>query len=482
MLKRERNAKYILADSIYYMEASSVLEKVLKKIIPTEKEKEEAEAVKKKVLDAAWYVSKPLGLSVTLSGSMIRDTWMPHKKEFDVFILFPENIPRDDLEKTGLSVGKKIVGKLKGTYKIAYAEHPYTRGKIKGYDIDIVPCYKVSSAEKIKSAVDRTPFHNKWLEQKLPLKLSGDVRLLKQFTKTLGIYGSDAKTLGFSGYLCEILVAGYKSFPNLITEAAAWLPGKVFIDVGDFYREPAYKKSITQKFSDQPLVVIDPVDRFRNVAAALSAENFIRFTEACKKFLEKPSEEFFFAKPGKFNLEKTAKERETELIGIAFKSPGLIPDIMWPQLRRAARRISDILKENEFRVIGSTIYENKDCIIILEVEDLELPRLRKILGPKIFILDRSQEFMKKYKGRGRVWVEDGCWFAEIRRDFRHAEEKLKQTLKVPLKILLAKGVPSHVAEQVSKGFKVLDRKAILVETGKDKSFGECLGKYFCEKI
>jgi len=61
---------------------------------------------------------------------------------------------------------------------IAYAEHPYVRAQITHkteskpaekivYDVDIVPCYAVKKATEIKSAVDRTPFHNKWLEKNL---------------------------------------------------------------------------------------------------------------------------------------------------------------------------------------------------------------------------------------------------------------------------------------------------------------------------
>jgi tRNA nucleotidyltransferase (CCA-adding enzyme) len=464
------------------MEINSLLSSVLKKITPTEKEKKEVGNVMEKVLAVAGSVAKLSGLSITLSGSMIRNTWMPHKKEFDLFILFPENVPREDLEKTGLTTGKKIIKSLNGTYKIAYAEHPYVRGKIKGYDIDIVPCYKVSSAERIKSAVDRTPFHNRWLEKNLPLKLSGDVRLLKQFTKNIGVYGSDAKTLGFSGYLCEILCISYGSFLGLIKDVPNWLPGKIFIDTGNYYKDSEYRKSVARKFSPQPLIVIDPVDRHRNVAAALSSENFVRFRSACKKLLESPSESLFFCSPEKPNLEKIMKKRGTELIGIEFSSPGIIPDILWPQLRKTAKRLSDILKENEFRVIGSAIYENKKCIIILEVEDLQLPKLRKITGPEISIIDRSDEFIEKYSSRGRVWVENNCWFAEVQREFRHAHDKVKQTLNVPLKQLLDKGIPGHVAGQVAKGFRVLGNREIVSLAKKDKKFAESLGRFFAETI
>jgi len=456
---------------------------VLKKIVPSEKERNEVRRVMKKITNITERVLRPYGLSYTLSGSMTRDTWMPEKKEFDIFILFPENTPRTTLEKQGIEIGKKIIKSAKGSYTIAYAEHPYTRGKIGKFEIDIVPCYKISSPEKIKSSVDRTPFHNKWIEKNLPLTLSNEVRLLKQFTKNIGIYGSDAKTMGFSGYLCEILIVYYGSFLKLITSAMRWKPGKVFIDIEKYYKDEAYRKKILKKFDGQPLIVIDPVDRMRNVAAALSPENFIRFVNACKGFVSKPSKSFFFSKPKPTNIEKIMRERETGFLCVVFKKPDIIPDILWPQLRKTKKRLINILEEYEFRPIGSTIHENdKYCFIVIELESLELPNLRKIVGPSIFTSKRSNEFIKKYKKRGRVWVEEKYWFAEVQREFKNAIKKLSHTLNVPLKTLLAKGIPSYIAKEISRYYKILNTKEIIDLSKRDSGFSLHMKRYFEESV
>ena len=87
-----------------------------------------------------------------------------------------------------------------------YAEHPYINAYIDGVDVDLVPCYKVDSATTIQSAVDRTPFHTRYITDRIN-GLIDDVLLLKQFTKAGGIYGSDQMTEGFSGYLCELLLS-----------------------------------------------------------------------------------------------------------------------------------------------------------------------------------------------------------------------------------------------------------------------------------
>ena len=74
-----------------------------------------------------------------------------------------------------------------------YAEHAYVHARVNGFDVDLVPCYLVEDASKLKSAVDRTPFHTKYVASKI-VGLEGDVLLLKQFLKGIGVYGSELKS------------------------------------------------------------------------------------------------------------------------------------------------------------------------------------------------------------------------------------------------------------------------------------------------
>jgi tRNA nucleotidyltransferase (CCA-adding enzyme) len=460
----------------------SILAKVLKAITPSAAEQKKIEAVTNLVMKVTEKVIRPHALTATLAGSFTRNTWMPHKREFDVFILFPENVPREQLEKLGLEYGQEIVKRLKGHFKIAYAEHPYVRSKIlyngTTFDIDIVPCYKVASAEKIKSAVDRTPFHNQWLSQNLKPEQTGQVRLLKQFTKVNNLYGSDTKVQGFSGYLCELLIVYYGSFKSFVKEAAKWKAGDVFIDPGKRYKTEQIEQ-IKKQFKGQPLIVIDPVDPKRNVAAVLSPENFIRLVKICSQFLQKPTKNFFF-RVQKTNIKKLAKlikRRQTQFIAISFKSPDIIPDILWPQLRRTAARIADILKEYEFSIFGWDVWSNSMCIMLFEIEKSQLPFIRKIHGPDIFAHKRADEFIKKYKPLGRIYVEGDHWVAEIVRKFRTAKSKLKDSLAVDIKELLAKGFASHIAQSITKGFKLLNEKQILNLAKREHEFCQFLDNY-----
>ena len=452
----------------------NVLKKVLKRITPSEGEREELLGVLEKVIGVTENVIKPLGLEKTIAGSFIRDTWLTDKKEIDLFIMFPVSYSRESLERVGLDVGRKIVRKLGGEYEIAYAEHPYVRGKVNGFAVDIVPCYKVKSASKIKSAVDRTPFHNRYIAKYLKHEMSKDVRLLKQFCKAIDVYGSDIRTLGFSGYLCELLIIKYKTFKKLVLSARNWKFGK-FVDLeGHCSLRKGY-------FKDQPLIVIDPTDPKRNVAAALSNENFTKFVEAYRKFSEKPSGRFFEIDRRvikKSELGKRLKGRGTELFVLKFKRPKVVDDILWSQMRRTAARIVGLLKDNEFEVFDHSVWsDEKDSYLIFEMEVWKLPAIQKLIGPPVHSKGHSKEFRGKYE-KSNVYIEGEKWAAEVKRKYRGFENLLRDFLDKSERNLLKEGVRSHIAKSISKNFVILKSKDVEKMIERNREFAVFLRKYF----
>ena len=83
-------------------------------------------------------------------------------------------------------------------------------------------------------------------------------------------------------------------FFDCVKASAVWKNGEV-IDIEKYYSEPSEAK---KKFNHH-LNLVDPTDKNRNVAAAVSYNQFARFIAACRKFLEKPNEKFFFPKKKK---------------------------------------------------------------------------------------------------------------------------------------------------------------------------------------
>src|SRR6056297_2373000 len=231
-----------------------VLAQVHRRVDPDADERAALEAVAEELLDRAESAAteRHPDADVMLVGSTARDTWISGDRDVDVFVRFPPDIDRETLERDGLAVGHETLPEGHEEY----AEHPYVTGERDGFAVDVVPCYRLDAATDIRSAVDRTPFHTTYLQERLDDALAGEVRLAKAFLKGIGVYGSDLRTRGFSGYLTELLVLEYGGFREFLDAAADWHP-PVELDP---------EEHGTESFGDA-LVMIDPTDPERNVAA-----------------------------------------------------------------------------------------------------------------------------------------------------------------------------------------------------------------------
>jgi tRNA nucleotidyltransferase (CCA-adding enzyme) len=464
-----------------------ILREVLDSIKPRPEEKRRLLAVAKNALRIAGKEAKKVKGKAMLAGSITRDTWLPGKMEFDVFIMLPSSMSEKELEDLGLKFGKKVITDLKGKYRVEYAQHPYVSGDASGVNIDVVPCFDVKDPLKMKSAVDRTPFHVKYIERHLRPAMADQVRLLKQLCKANMMYGADAKTEGFSGYVCELLTIKYGDFLGVLKGTAEWAPGHIIDIEGHFPAKDFHK--IKKTFKEQTLILIDPTDSRRNTAAAVSSENFFRLKKIARNFLKAPSKDFFFERAIKPVDEKELiqlqMKRRTELLMIKFSPPDVVPDILWPQLRRFSERLQDILEEvkYEFKVLRRDSYTNeKDlAVVLLEMEVSKLPAVQKRVGPKVSDHDDSMRFVEKYKTQSMTgpFIEENYWVVEVNRKFLSARDKLNDSLSRDAEILKAKGIPNFIADQIPKGFEIVSENEKMMEIiSKDPNFGIFLRRYF----
>jgi len=445
------------------------LKTVLKEIKPSREEEKEMDNFVNKILKTSRKISKMINPMVC--GSIAKDTWLSKRYELDLFLLFNPSFSKKQLEKKGLDIAKEIVKSLKGKYQIAFAEHPYLRGWIGKFQVDIVPCYSIKNPEKIKSAVDRTPHHVKFVKRNL--KNPDDVRLLKQFCIANNCYGADVKTLGLSGYLCELLIIKYGSFEKLVKDASKWRAGKI-ITFGKID-----KISISKKFKT-PLIVIDPVDKNRNVSAAVSVENFYKFVRYCKDFDRNSKKEFFFPiKTKPYSVDETRKEiqkRGTRWYIIKFKKPKVLEDVLYPQLRRCLRSIEKELEKNGFKVMNRYFWCNDKCVLIFEMETWQVPKLSKNIGPNVFS-KHAEEFLKHYK-ENRVYIEKENWVVEKEREFTTVLHFLKDLLIKSKKDLLEKGIPSKIAPLLRKSELTAGGEAFKTITKLPEEFRSFLKEWF----
>ncbi len=132
-----------------------------------------------------------------LVGSIARGTSLKNS-DIDIFIRFSSDYSREELERHGLELGFSIFPKAVPRY----AEHPYVSSILEDTKVDIVPCYRIEVNSGTISSVDRTPLHTIYMQGKLDESKIKEVVLLKLFLKRQGIYGSELRTEGFSGYVC----------------------------------------------------------------------------------------------------------------------------------------------------------------------------------------------------------------------------------------------------------------------------------------
>ena len=292
---------------------------VLERIRPKEDEHNHTWVVATGILSAIEKDGRAKGMVV---GSVARDTWLSGDRDLDIFLLFPPNLSREELEETGLDLARSIARRFTGIFHEKYRRAPvrerYRRRPGRGSR----PLLRGRLGCRHPVSRGPHPFsHPVHLREIGPLR--DDVLLAKAFAKACGVYGSDQMTEGFSGYLCELLVLHYGGFSPLIEAAAGWKPGTC-IDL----------EGHACKAFEEPLRMIDPVDPARNVAAALSCTRMFEFVEYCRGYLENPSPDFFSpreqAGTDRKGFARALARRGTSLFAITFATPQLIPDIVVP--------------------------------------------------------------------------------------------------------------------------------------------------------
>ncbi len=441
-------------------EIKKICEKVIARIRPDEAERNKVKAVTDFIIAKINKKASEMGIEAhAISvGSTARNTWVSGEADIDIFIMFPEEVSEEYLKEEGLALAKSIADK----YEERYASHPYIHAYFydsegKEHEADLVPCFSVKNASGLKSAVDRTPFHNEYIVKRMP-GLEDEVLLLKQFLKSAGIYGSEQRRKGFSGYLCELLILRYFSFVELLKNASRWKYGEKI----DIEGRGRYK-------GKDPLIVIDPVDPNRNVAAAVSLDSFCRLIDVARDFLACPAESFFYPakkkEMSKAEFVKFVKERGTEFVMVLFEAPDVVEDILFPQLRKAEASVTSMIERHGFRVYRSEVsVEAEKAFLIFELLVWNLPQVKKHIGPPVTSKYHSEQFKSKYKSFS-LRIEDGRYVVEVKRKYTDVVELLKNELR-------SCSLGKHVSESIDRGYDVLRNEEIM--------FSEGIGSFFSD--
>ena len=453
---------------------------VLKRITPdTDRERQIfslAKKLEKKVMTAS--KNAEIKAEVRVEGSLAKDTWLSQEPDIDIFMRLPTTIAREQFGKAALRIARKATEGHRQLER--FAEHPYLEAFVEGVRVNIVPCYKVKKGEW-KSATDRTPYHTDYVKPLLNPKLRAEIRLLKQFMKGIGVYGAEIKVGGFSGYLCELLILNYGSFAGVL-RAVAESKGRQVIDYEGFYKEQG---RVLDLLFDEPLVIVDPVDKERNAASAVRVERLDEFIAASRAFLTSPGREFFFPARTKLltkeRILNIMMERDSSLILIKFGRVSVVPDVLWGQLYKSRRALRNLLSQNDFSIIRDDVWsnENDTNIFIFELEHLSLPAIKKHFGPPLQKPKECENFLKKHLNSPDTlsgpMIKNGRWLVETRRKNLEADEFLERELKEGGR---HSGVAQEISKAIRENFEILTDDVILNFYTSNSNFAEFLTNYY----
>jgi tRNA nucleotidyltransferase (CCA-adding enzyme) len=359
---------------------SQILKEELAKIKPDEKEIKRYSEEMKALIENLGKKLKGKA-NVMLGGSFAKNTVIKKDRyDADIFIRFFKNPDSRILEK--------ILKNLNLKFETLHGSRDYFRIKSRGIFIEIVPIMnlKADETEKAANVTDVSPFHVYYISKKIEKnqKLADEIRLAKALCYALDCYGAESHIRGFSGYCLEVLVSYYGSFLRLLEAASKW-PDKVVIDPEKYYKSrDEILRELNESKLISPLVIVDPVQKNRNISAALSDEKFNAFRDACKKFLAHPSQGFFRKKDMEKEILENAKKSKKELLVIEAESFKEKEDIAGAKLLKFMNVLKTRL-ENEG-------YSAKSGIKFLGRK----ARLYFLLGKKDIIIEGPFLDMKKH--------------------------------------------------------------------------------------
>ncbi len=348
-----------------------------------------------------------------LGGSGAKDTWISGAHDADIFVRFAlTKYAGKDAEMS--SIIEKALKKRKALR--VHGSRDYFQIKEDGFLFEVVPILDINDVEQAVNITDISPKHAEWVVANVADK--DEIRLLKAFTRTAGVYGAESYIHGFSGYVLEILVAHYGSFEATVREAAKW-KDRTIIDIEQHHKKVLFELNQSKLVS--PLVVIDPVQKGRNTAAALSKENYETFVSACKDFLKKPTVAHFSMK--KPTIEEIVGDSAAVLLDVENLEGS--EDVVGCKLVKVVSFLKEQCADYPIQKAGF-LWTDSGATIYLVHDGKALDEQKEFVGPETEREEHAKNFRKRHKD---VYERDGRLYAKEKRKFTVLAEEVASLLK-----------------------------------------------------
>ncbi len=401
---------------------NKVIEEITKRVVPSLAQRAQREKAISLFLQSLNKVV--VNGEAILGGSGAKDTWLAAAADIDIFVLYDygkyaaRSMELSEMLESALQSGFPNIKRER-----LHGSRDYFRMEYEGLWFEVVPILKISSAREAKNITDISPLHARWIN-KSGKRLKDEIRLAKQFCKSQQLYGAESYINGFSGYVLEILVIYYGSFEKLLRAAVKWKEKEV-VDAAGYYKSKNVLFELNKSKLVSPLIVIDPVDKTRNAAAALSLEKWKLFTQRAKEYLAKPSVRFF--ERARILVEKLQQEkRGKEIVYLELESLEGKEDVVGVKLLR----VFEFLREGlgEFGVVESGWEWEGRVVMYFVVSLKELDKKMVRGGPTVQMTEFAQKFRAKYKDKA-IFVKEGRLYASVEREYTGLKEVVKVLLR-----------------------------------------------------
>lgn len=408
-----------------------LLEKIAAQLTPSTTQTTKAKNIIKEVSNTILknLKKKNINARIIIGGSFAKQTYLPGEFDIDIFCAFHQQHANEDisthLEKALLHYKIDRVHGSRDYFQFTHKEHFF----------EIIPVLDIHTIQEAQNVTDNSPLHVSWVKKHITTTLQQDIRLAKQFFKAQELYGAESYRSGYSGHTLDILIIHYGGFLKLLRATKQWKE-KTIIDTNNYHKGKALHHLNTSK-TQGPLIVIDPIDPYRNASAAVNHENFTRLKKVASTFLKKPTSTAFDKK--RFSIQEHQKKKH--LIIEASLSTGK-EDVIGAKLYKAYQYLKKELKEFEVQQSGWH-YEgpNSTAYLWFALHKKTLPETYEHEGPPLQYTTAVAAFKKKHK--------------KTQKKGKHliAIKKRKHTT---IKSFIKEALKKHYLKEKAKNFTLLE--------------------------
>ncbi len=350
---------------------------------------------------------------IMLGGSVGKGTFLKNDFDCDIFVRYGKQYPNEKLS----DLTEQILKKFTKPHRI-HGSRDYFQIKDSGIDYEIIPVYRIEKAKDAENITDTSPMHVAWVKKHLKLKskLADEIRITKKFFKANDLYGAESYIMGFSGHVIDIMVIYYGGFIELLNASIEWKESSV-IDIESHYKGKDVVKSLNKSKINSPLIIIDPIQKNRNAAAALSADNFHLLQKTAKVFLTNPTMSSFVQK--KESVSSLRKKYPDNLVILqGFPTIGN-HDVVGCRILKSYKYLKTQLKVNGFEVLngGWQWQKNKLFYMWFNLENLMIDSSYISMGPPVKNKLACLRFKNKHFG---AYEEKGRLYTKVNRKYNNA--------------------------------------------------------------